>query len=101
MSIGTALVRRSRAKIHLPWFILFFCLAAVANSVVQWFHPEYIQLARLGRLGLGVTLFLIGTSITRDSLRKVGARPLLQGVLLWIVVGTASLLLILRGWIHL
>ncbi len=101
MSVGTALVRRSRAKIQLPWFILFFCLAAVANSVVQWLHPEYVQLARLGRLGLGVTLFLIGTSISRESLRKVGARPLLQGVLLWIVVGTASLLLILKGWIHL
>jgi uncharacterized integral membrane protein (TIGR00698 family) len=101
MSVGTALVRRSRARIHLPWFILFFCLAAVANSIVQRLHPEYVQLARLGRLGLGVTLFLIGTSITRDSLRKVGARPLLQGVLLWIVVGTASLLLILKGYIHL
>jgi uncharacterized integral membrane protein (TIGR00698 family) len=101
ISIGTALVRRSRAKIHLPWFILFFCLAAVANSIVQWLHPEYVQLARLGRLGLGVTLFLIGTGLTRESLRKVGARPLLQGVLLWIVVGTASLLLILKGWIHL
>jgi uncharacterized integral membrane protein (TIGR00698 family) len=101
LSVGTALVRRSRAKIHLPWFILFFCLAAVANSIVQWFHPEYVQLARLGRLGLGVTLFLIGTSISRESLKKVGARPLLQGVLLWIVVGSASLLLILKGWIHL
>ncbi|HEY1810421.1 MAG TPA: putative sulfate exporter family transporter [Acidobacteriaceae bacterium] len=101
ISVGTALVRRSRTKIHLPWFILFFCLAAVANSIVQWFHPEYVQLARLGRLGLGVTLFLIGTSISRESLKKVGARPLLQGVLLWIVVGTASLLLILKGWIHL
>lgn len=101
ISIGTAVIRRSSAKIHLPWFILFFCLAAVANSVMQWFHPEYIQLARLGRLGLGVTLFLIGTTISRESLRKVGARPLLQGVLLWIVVGSASLLLILRGWIHL
>ncbi|HEX3660125.1 MAG TPA: putative sulfate exporter family transporter [Acidobacteriaceae bacterium] len=101
VSVGTALVRRSSAKIHLPWFILFFCLAAVANSAVQWFHPEYVQLARLGRLGLGVTLFLIGTTISRESLQKVGVRPLLQGVLLWIVVGTASLLLILKGWIHL
>jgi uncharacterized integral membrane protein (TIGR00698 family) len=101
MSVGTALVRRSHAKIHLPWFILFFCLAAVANSIVQGLHPEYVQLARLGRLGLAVTLFLIGTTISRDSLRTVGARPLLQGVLLWIVVGTASLLLILKGWIHL
>lgn len=101
MSVGTAVVRRSRAKIHLPWFILFFCLAAVCNSVVHWLHPEYMQLDRLGKLGLAVTLFLIGTSITPETLKKVGARPLIQGVLLWIVVGTTSLLLILRGWIHL
>ncbi|MGB9146807.1 MAG: putative sulfate exporter family transporter [Acidobacteriaceae bacterium] len=101
MSVGTAVVRRSRAKIHLPWFILFFCLAAVCNSLVHWLHPEYMQLDRLGKLGLAVTLFLIGTSITPETLKKVGARPLIQGVLLWIVVGTTSLLLILRGWIHL
>jgi hypothetical protein len=31
MSIGTSLFNRSKARIHLPWFILFFCLAAVAN----------------------------------------------------------------------
>ncbi len=101
VSVGTALVRRSRARIHLPWFILFFCLAAVLNSSIPWLHPEYTLLARLGRLGLGVTLFLIGTGITRQTLKDVGARPLVQGVLLWVVVGTVSLLMILRGWIHL
>lgn len=68
---------------------------------MQWLHPEYVQLARLGRLRLGVTLFLIGTGISRDTLRKVGTWPLLQGILLWIVVGTASQMLILKGWIHL
>ena len=100
MSVGTAVVRRSRAKIHLPWFILFFCLAAVLNSTIQWLHPEYGQLSRLGEMGLGVTLFLIGTGITRNTLKQVGVRPLIQGVLLWIVVGSTSLLLILKGWIH-
>jgi uncharacterized integral membrane protein (TIGR00698 family) len=100
-SVGTAVVRRSRAKIHLPWFILFFCLAAVLNSTIHWLHPEYRQLSRLGETGLGVTLFLIGTGITRDTLKKVGVRPLVQGVVLWIIVGSTSLLLILKGWIHL
>ena len=33
------------------------------------------------------------------ALRKVGPRPLLQGVLLWIVVAVASLLAIRAGWI--
>jgi uncharacterized integral membrane protein (TIGR00698 family) len=101
MSIGTALVRRSHAKIHLPWFILFFCLAAVFASYLPVLQPEYTQLARLGRLGLGVTLFLIGTSLSRQTLKEVGARPLVQGVLLWVVVGATSLLLIMKGWIHL
>jgi uncharacterized integral membrane protein (TIGR00698 family) len=101
VSVATAVVRRSRARIHIPWFILFFCLAAVANTLLVRVHPESAALVRLGRLGLAVTLFLIGTGITRHTLREVGARPLLQGVVLWIVVGSTSLLLILRGWIHL
>ncbi|HEX4064405.1 MAG TPA: putative sulfate exporter family transporter [Acidobacteriaceae bacterium] len=101
VSLGTALVRRSRARIHIPWFILFFILAAVANTFLQWIHPESAQLVRLGRLGLAVTLFLIGTGLTRETVKNVGIRPFAQGVLLWIVVGSASLFLILRGWIHL
>ncbi len=101
VSLGTALVRRSRAKIHIPWFILFFILAAVANTLLQWSNPEATQLVRLGRLGLAVTLFLIGTGLTRETIRKVGVRPFVQGVVLWVIVGTGSLFLILRGWIHL
>jgi uncharacterized integral membrane protein (TIGR00698 family) len=106
VSLGAALVcrqngRRSRVPIHIPWFILCFCLAAVANTFLQWIHPESQSLVHLGRMGLGVTLFLIGTGITRQTLKDVGVRPLLQGILLWVVVGSASLTLILRGWIHL
>ena len=44
---------------------------------------------------------LIGTTISRQTLKTVGARPLIQGVLLWVVVGSLSLMLILKGWIHL
>ena len=101
VSLAAAVVRRSRARIYIPWFILFFCLAAVANTFLLRIHPESQALVRLGRLGLAVTLFLIGTGITRATLRQVGVRPLLQGILLWAVVGSASLFLILRGWIHL
>ncbi|HTW50261.1 MAG TPA: putative sulfate exporter family transporter, partial [Acidobacteriaceae bacterium] len=75
VSVGTAIVLRSRARIHIPWFILFFCLAAVANSWLVWVHPESQALVRLGRMGLGVTLFLIGTGITRQTLKDVGTRP--------------------------
>jgi uncharacterized integral membrane protein (TIGR00698 family) len=32
LSLGTAAVKKSNARIQWPWFILFFCLAAVANT---------------------------------------------------------------------
>jgi uncharacterized integral membrane protein (TIGR00698 family) len=101
MSIGTAVMRKSKARIHWPWFILFFCLAAVVNTYVPMFHPAYLTLQHLGVVGLTVTLYLIGTGLSMKTLREVGVRPLLQGVLLWIVVATVSLQLIRSGWIHL
>ena len=38
-----------------------------------------------------LTLFLIGAGLSRQALRNVGVRPLALGVLLWIIVGAASL----------
>jgi uncharacterized membrane protein YadS len=54
----------------------------------------------MGKLGLSVTLFLIGASLSRETLRKVGIRPLLQGLTLWVIVGVSTLALILFSWIH-
>ncbi len=101
MSIGTAFTYKSKARIHWPWFILYFCLAAVANTYLPILEPVYPALKHLGVIGLTVTLFLIGTGLSMKTLREVGIRPLLQGVLLWIVVAVGSLALIRNGWIHL
>jgi uncharacterized membrane protein YadS len=56
-------------------------------------------IARAARAGLTATLFLIGSSLTRATLKRVGARPLVQGVLLWVVVAALSLALIRAGWV--
>ena len=101
MSVGTAFLKKSKARIRWPWFILFFCLAAVANTYVHVFQPVYPALKHMGVVGLTVTLFLIGTGLSKKTLAEVGVRPLLQGVLLWIVVASGSLALIRCGWIHL
>jgi len=61
--------------------------------------PVYQFLSRAGKLMLIFTLFLIGATLSPATLRKVGPRPLIQGVLLWIVVAVASLLAIRAGWI--
>ena len=99
--IGAESESRGASKIHFPWFILFFCLAAVLNTYVPAIQRGSHALFALGRLGLTATLFLIGTGISRATLKEVGWRPLLQGVLLWAVVGLASLYFIHIGWIAL
>ena len=101
LSLGTAAVRRKRSKVQIPWFIFLFCLAAVLNSYVPGISRATHLLSQSGKLGLTATLFLIGTGISRAALRHVGWRPLLQGVLLWLIVGTGSLLLIRAGIISL
>ena len=101
MSVGTAMARKSKARVQYPWFILFFCLAAIANTYLPIFRNVYEVLRHLGIIGLTVTLYLIGTGLSRKTLQQVGVRPLLQGVLLWIVVAAGSLALIRGGWIHL
>jgi len=72
---------------------------------VPRYMPQSVELFsalnRLGRAALTVVLFLIGTGITRSTLKEVGVRPLVQGVTLWIVVASLSLWAIHVGWIAL
>jgi uncharacterized membrane protein YadS len=101
MSVGTAAVKRSNARVQLPWFIVLFCMAAAMATYAPALQKGYAELATLGRLGLAVTLFLIGTGFSPHAIKQTGVRPLILGVLLWIAVGTISLVAILKGYVHL
>ena len=97
----TAVFLKSKARIQWPWFILFFCFAALLNTLLPSYSGAFGALNHLGRIGLTVTLFLIGTGLNKQTLAKVGVRPLLQGLVLWVIVGSTTLALILGNWIHL
>jgi uncharacterized integral membrane protein (TIGR00698 family) len=94
---GTGGTRPARAPIQWPWFILFFLLAAIAATYVPAGRALYPLAAAAGRVGLSITLFLIGTGMSRASLAKVGPRPLVLGVLLWALVATSSIGLVRAG----
>jgi uncharacterized integral membrane protein (TIGR00698 family) len=99
LALATAAVRRSKSRIHLPWFIVYFCVAAVVNTYVPGVSPYTKEIFQIGRLGLVATLFLIGAGISIATLREVGWRPLAQAIILWIIVGLSSLYGITSGWI--
>ncbi len=82
----------------IPWFVFLF----LAATVIRTYAPSIVQpsvfdaLVNLAKAGLTVTLFLIGASLSRETIKAVGVKPLLQGVILWILISLISLWAVLR-----
>jgi uncharacterized integral membrane protein (TIGR00698 family) len=97
LTLGTAFFfKRKSAKVALPWFILWFVVASVIRTYVTAPIEVWSSLTMLARIGLTITLFLIGAGLSRKSIAAVGARPLILGVVLWIVISCASLFAVMR-----
>lgn len=89
------LFKQKGAKITIPWFILFFILAMVANTFLNLPEALTRSVVWAAKQGLTLTLFLIGAGLSRQVIRQVGIRPMVQGILLWIFIGAISLGVIL------
>jgi uncharacterized integral membrane protein (TIGR00698 family) len=101
LALATAVAKHAKAKIQWPWFIVFFCLAAVCNTYLPSGRPAYSLAVKIAKIGLTATLFLIGSGISAGTIKQVGPRPLVLGILLWLMVAVGSLWLIRVGWIRL
>ena len=98
VAIGTALAFKQKGvKIKVPYFIFGFVLAMLANTFVPAVRPLGPVLVGLAKIGLTVTLFCIGAGLSARVVRSVGAKPYVLGVLLWVVISTASLYVILHA----
>ena len=86
----------AKPKVNVPWFVGFFLLASVLRSYVLGVATAAPILSHAATVGLTLTLFLIGAGLSAKTLRSVGWRPLLQGVLLWVFISVASLGIIMR-----
>ena len=97
LALVTSVIFRSEVKkIIIPWFILFFIVAMLINTYLLADYPEIGKfIAGIARKGLIITMFFIGASLSVDVIKSVGIRPLLQGILLWIIISAASLAYIL------
>jgi len=81
----------SKAKIQVPWFIGLFLLASLARTLIVPLAAAGPLLSRVAVAGLTMTLFLIGAGLSRETLRSVGVRPLVQAMLLWLAIGAGAL----------
>ena len=97
--LGAALLSRSDQKAKFPLFVLGFVAAAGVRTLLPSLLPLWDALYAVARQSLVLTLFLIGTGLTRDVLRRVGVRPFAQGAALWLLVSAATLAAIVSGLI--
>jgi uncharacterized integral membrane protein (TIGR00698 family) len=92
VALGTAFAfRNGKQKIKIPYFIGGFVLAMVIYTYVPAIHPISPYIVAVAKKGLTITLFLIGAGLSRKAIRAVGVKPLLQGVILWVVISVAAL----------
>ncbi|MDD2961787.1 MAG: putative sulfate exporter family transporter [Muribaculaceae bacterium] len=89
--ITTFIFKEKSNKISIPWFILFFILAMLVNTYAQL--PQAISewCVIIAKQGMILTLFLIGSSLSLNVIKSVGISPVIQGVILWILIGFSSL----------
>ncbi len=91
---------KSEGKARFPLFIVGFLAAAAIKTTLPQFEQFWHPLNSMAKQSLVVTLFLIGSGLTRDLLAKTGIRPLAQGITLWIVVSVTSAAAIISGLIR-
>ena len=93
MAFATSFIFKSKGqKISIPWFIFFFILAMIANTYLLNGVPQLgAAINGIARKRLTITMFFIGASLSLDVLRSVGVKPLIQGVLLWVVISLSTL----------
>lgn len=97
LALVTSLIWRNGGKrVSIPWFILWFIAAVVFNTYALESVPAVGKaISGVACKALVITMFFIGASLSVDVLKSVGLKPLLQGVLLWIVISVSSLAYIL------
>ncbi|HKB70333.1 MAG TPA: putative sulfate exporter family transporter [Thermoanaerobaculia bacterium] len=86
-----------RARVPIPWFIGLFVAASLVRSFSAPVAAESARIASVARVGMTITLFLIGAGLSRRALRAVGWRALAQGIILWIAIAAGSLLVVMRS----
>ena len=99
LALVTSFIFKSEGKkVSIPWFILWFIVAILINTYLLDSVPEVGKtISGLARKGLIITMFFIGASLSTDVLKAVGVKPLVQGVLLWLVISISSLVYIVEA----
>ena len=96
ISFVLSFLNKSGGKIKIPYFIGFFVLAILVNSYFPAIKEVTNYVVDFSKSSLKVALFLIGTGLSFQNLKNIGIKPLLLGIILWVVISVISLFAVLE-----
>ncbi|MEI7487626.1 MAG: putative sulfate exporter family transporter [Chryseobacterium sp.] len=97
VSIMTMFIFKSKeSKIKIPYFIGYFILAILMNTYFLFFDSFGSTITLLSKSGLNLTLFFIGSTLSIQTLKTIGIKPLAVAIILWITISVGSLLYIIH-----
>lgn len=94
--LSAVLFKSSGKKISIPWFIFFFILAMLANTYLPFVSTFGPAINSISKTTLVVTLFLIGAGLSVEKIKSVGWKPLILGIVLWVIVSVLSLVAVVN-----
>ena len=93
--LATLVFKNKDSKAKIPYFIGYFILALIANTYLPFVQKVSPYIVEISKIGLTLTLFLIGSSLSKKIIQAVGVKPLIQGVILWVTISVAVLYVVL------
>ena len=93
--ISSLIFRVKGRKVSIPWFIVLFVVAMILNTFIPIPSQLTEGLVFAARKLLCMTLFLIGGGLSLNSIKKVGVKPLVLGLLLWFLISVVTLIVIM------
>lgn len=82
--------KNKASKINIPWFIFLFVVAIIIGNYIPGMAETNDHLSWLGKKGMMVSLFFIGTSINMKEVKETGVNTFLLGIVLWIIIAVLS-----------
>lgn len=94
-------------KLRIPWFIPYFIVASAIMTFLPRLLPCSAEIVNSGgsllknisKFLMIMTLFLIGANLSKDKLKKLGLRPIIQGLILWLILASVWCTAIYFNWV--
>lgn len=96
LAFFSAFVFNTKGKgVSIPWFIVLFVVAMLINTYIP--VPQIVteSIVMVSKKVLTATLFLIGCGLSISVIKKVGVKPLILGIILWIIISVTTLVVVM------